>query len=147
MTTATSGPAGYPARYFAAWNQRGPATTLDVITATVHWEDPPLPDPITNHEQIGEFFAAGWTGFPDMAFHTVCKTRVDSANHRVAQEHPRWGRIPTRRHARRSLVRRSGARRMGDRQRWPAGLGARLPEYRHLVGPTRLGVATAAHFA
>jgi hypothetical protein len=34
VTTATTDLAGYPARYFAAWNQRNLATALSVIAET-----------------------------------------------------------------------------------------------------------------
>lgn len=83
MTTDLS---AYPARYCAAWSQRDLATALDVIAATVHWEDPSLPTPITDHEQAGGFFTASWTGFPDLALHLVGEPLVDVTNRRVSQE-------------------------------------------------------------
>ena len=86
MTAATTDVAAYPARYFAAWNQRDLATALTVISQTVHWEDPSLPAPITDHEQAAGFFTAAWSGFPDLAMHPVGEALVDVVNRRVSQE-------------------------------------------------------------
>lgn len=77
---------GYPARYFAAWSQRDLATALDVIAENVEWQDPLLPEPITDREGAAGFFAAAWSGFPDMAFHALGAPLVDAANNRVTQE-------------------------------------------------------------
>ena len=82
----TSDLAGYPARYFAAWTQRDLDTGLDVIAETVDWQDPSLPEPITDREGAAGFFTAAWSGFPDMAFHPVGEPLVDTANNRVTQE-------------------------------------------------------------
>ncbi|HUE31880.1 MAG TPA: nuclear transport factor 2 family protein [Mycobacterium sp.] len=71
MTAATTDLAAYPARYFAGWNQRDLAAALSVISEAVHWEDPSLPAPITDHEQTGGFFTAAGSGFPDLAMHPV----------------------------------------------------------------------------
>lgn len=86
MTAATTDLAAYPARYFAAWNQRDVGTALAVIAETVHWEDPSLPTPITDHEQAGGFFIAAWSGFPDLALHPVGEPLLDVVNRRVSQE-------------------------------------------------------------
>jgi steroid delta-isomerase-like uncharacterized protein len=86
MTNVTTDLAAYPGRYFAAWNQRDLTTALAVVAEAVHWEDPSLPAPVTDHASAGEFFTAGWTGFPDLAFHAVGEPFVDVANRRVAQE-------------------------------------------------------------
>lgn len=86
MTATTTDLAAYPARYFAAWNQRDLAIALTAIAEAVHWEDPSLPAPITDHQQAGEFFLAAWAGFPDLAFHPVGEPLVDIANHRVSRE-------------------------------------------------------------
>lgn len=86
MTLTITDLAAYPARYFAAWNQRDLATALDVIAATVDWQDPSLPEPITEHGGAGGFFGAAWAGFPDLAFIAVGEPLVDSAGRRVSQE-------------------------------------------------------------
>jgi steroid delta-isomerase-like uncharacterized protein len=86
MTLATTDLAAYPARYFAAWGQRDLATALDVLATTVDWQDPSLPEPITDHGGAGEFFTAAWAGFPDLEFIAVGDPLVDSANRRVSQE-------------------------------------------------------------
>lgn len=86
MTTATTDLAGYPVRYFAAWNQRDLAAALAVIAEIVDWQDPSLPAPITDHEQAGQFFAASWSGFPDLAMKPEGEPLVDIANRRVSQE-------------------------------------------------------------
>ena len=77
---------GYPARYFAAWTQRDLDVALDVIAADVNWQDPSLPEPLTDHEGAAGFFTAAWSGFPDMAFHPIGEPLVDVANNRVTQE-------------------------------------------------------------
>src|ERR1700739_814708 len=86
MTAATTDLAAYPARYFAAWNQRDLATALTAIAEAVHWEDPSLPAPINDHQQAGGFFTAAWSGFPDLAFHPVCEPLLDVVHRRVAPE-------------------------------------------------------------
>jgi steroid delta-isomerase-like uncharacterized protein len=86
MTLAATDLATYPARYFAAWNQRDLATALAAIAPTVDWQDPSLPEPITGHEGAGAFFTAAWSGFPDLAFHPVGEPLVDDSRHRVSQE-------------------------------------------------------------
>lgn len=86
MTATTTDLAGYPARYFAAWNRRDLDTALTAIAETVHWVDPSLPEPITNHEQAGNFFTASWAGFPDLTFEAVGAPLVDTPNRRVTQE-------------------------------------------------------------
>ncbi|MDP7723615.1 ester cyclase [Mycobacterium sp. TY814] len=86
MTAEITDICAYPARYFAAWNQRDLATALAAIAETVHWEDPSLPAPITDHEQAGGFFTAAWSGFPDLTFHAVGEPLVDVLNRRVSQE-------------------------------------------------------------
>jgi steroid delta-isomerase-like uncharacterized protein len=86
MTLATTDLSTYPARYFAAWNQRDLATALDVIAEPVDWQDPSLPTPITDHDGASGFFTAAWAGFPDLAFHPVGDPLFDSANRRVSQE-------------------------------------------------------------
>ena len=53
MTAVSLDLAGYPARYFAAWSQRDLAVALAVIAEDVHWQDPSLPEPITDHERRG----------------------------------------------------------------------------------------------
>jgi hypothetical protein len=62
------------------------ATALTAIAEAVHWEDPSLPAPITDHQQAGGFFTAAWSGFPDLAFHPVGEPLLDVANRRVSQE-------------------------------------------------------------
>jgi steroid delta-isomerase-like uncharacterized protein len=86
MTAVSIDLAGYPARYFAAWTQRDLGTALDVIAETVDWQDPSLPEPITDREGAAGFFTAARSGFPDMAFHPVGVPLVDTANNRVTQE-------------------------------------------------------------
>src|ERR1700761_3476650 len=86
MFAVTADLAAYPARYFAAWNQRDQTTALTVIAEAVHWQDPSLPTPITDHQQAGAFFAAAWSGFPDLAFHPVGQPLLDVTNRRVSQE-------------------------------------------------------------
>jgi steroid delta-isomerase-like uncharacterized protein len=86
MTLATTDLCTYPARYFAAWNQRDLATALDAIAETVDWQDPSLPAPITDHDGASGFFTAAWSGFPDLAFHAVGDALIDAANRRVSQE-------------------------------------------------------------
>src|SRR6201998_2097309 len=86
MTATTTDLAAYPARYFAAWNQRDLATALTAIAEAVHWEDPSLPTPITDHQQAGGFFTAAWSGFPDLAFYPVGEPLLDVVNRRVSQE-------------------------------------------------------------
>lgn len=86
MTLATTDLAAYPARYFAAWSQRDLATALEVIAATVDWQDPSLPEPITDHEGAGGFFTSAWAGFPDLEFVAVGDPLVDQDRRRVSQE-------------------------------------------------------------
>jgi steroid delta-isomerase-like uncharacterized protein len=86
MTLATATLTDYPARYFSAWNQRDVGTALRVIADSVHWQDPSLPTPITDHDGASGFFTAAWAGFPDMAFHAVGEPLVDSANGQVSQQ-------------------------------------------------------------
>jgi steroid delta-isomerase-like uncharacterized protein len=86
MTLATTELAAYPARYFAAWNQRDLATALDAIASSVNWQDPSLPAPITDHDRASGFFTAAWAGFPDLAFLPVGDPLIDPVNHRVSQE-------------------------------------------------------------
>jgi steroid delta-isomerase-like uncharacterized protein len=86
MTLTAADLAAYPARYFAAWSQRDIAKALSVIADNVDWQDPGLPEPITNREDVAAFFSAAWSGFPDLAFHPVGEPLVDTANRRVSQE-------------------------------------------------------------
>lgn len=86
MTTATTDLAGYPARYFAAWNQRDLAVALNVVAETVDWHDPSLPSPITDREGAAGFFTAAWSGFPDLAFIPVGEPLIDVTNQRITQE-------------------------------------------------------------
>ena len=86
MTAISTDLAGYPARYFAAWTQRDLATALDVIAEGIEWQDPSLPEPITDRDGAAGFFTAAWSGFPDMAFHPIGEPLVDAANNRVTQE-------------------------------------------------------------
>jgi len=86
LTATTTELAAYPARYFAAWNQRDVTTALTVIAGIVDWQDPSLPGPVTDHEQAGGFFTAAWSGFPDLAMHPVGEPLVDADNRRVSQE-------------------------------------------------------------
>ncbi|WP_273735380.1 ester cyclase [Mycolicibacterium septicum] len=68
----------YPARYFAAWNQRDLDAALTVVAETVYWQDPSLSAPITDHQ--------GAAGFPDLEFIAVGEPPADPANNRVTQE-------------------------------------------------------------
>jgi steroid delta-isomerase-like uncharacterized protein len=86
MTLTAADLAAYPARYFAAWGQRDVATAVSVIADGVDWQDPGLPQPITNRDDVAGFFTAAWSGFPDLAFHPVGEPLVDTANRRVSQE-------------------------------------------------------------
>ncbi|MEV4420334.1 nuclear transport factor 2 family protein [Patulibacter sp. NPDC049589] len=78
--------AAYPARYLAAWNQRDLAVALEVIHPDVHWTDPLLPGPITDHEGAGGFFQGAWTGFPDFRIEAVGEPLLDAATGRVSSE-------------------------------------------------------------
>ena len=86
MTLSAADLASYPARYFAAWSQRDIATALRVIADGVDWQDPGLPEPITNREGVAAFFTAAWSGFPNLAFHPVGEPLVDAVNRRVSHE-------------------------------------------------------------
>jgi steroid delta-isomerase-like uncharacterized protein len=74
----------YPQRYLAAWNQRDLATALEVIHPEVHWVDPLLPEPVTDHAGAAAFFTGGWQGFPDLTFEAIGRPLVDAGNRRVA---------------------------------------------------------------
>ncbi|TCK26353.1 ester cyclase [Pseudonocardia endophytica] len=82
--TARSALEAYPQRYFDAWNQRDPSIALEVIHPKVHWTDPLLPEPLTDHEGAGGFFGGAWTGFPDIRFEAVGAPLVDEQHARVA---------------------------------------------------------------
>ena len=86
MTSVSADLAGYPARYFTAWSQRDLATALDVIAENIDWQDPSLPEPLTDRDSAAAFFTAAWSGFPDMAFHAIGEPLVDAANNKVTQE-------------------------------------------------------------
>lgn len=86
MTSSSIDLAGYPARYFAAWTQRDLDTALDVIADKVDWQDPSLPEPLTDRDGAAGFFTAAWSGFPDMAFHPIGEPLIDAGNNRVTQE-------------------------------------------------------------
>ena len=74
----------YPQRYFDAWNQRDVDTALAVIHPKVHWTDPLLPEPLTDHQGAGAFFGGAWQGFPDLRFDAVGSPLVDGESARVA---------------------------------------------------------------
>lgn len=76
----------YPGRYLAAWNQRDVASALTVVHPEVHWVDPLLPEPLTDHDGAAAFFAGAWLGFPDLTFHPVGAPLIDAAAGRVAAE-------------------------------------------------------------
>ncbi len=76
----------YPLRYFEAWSQRDIDVALAVIAPTVHWPDPSLPEPITDHAGARHFFESSWQGFPDLSFEAVGSPLVDVARRRVAHE-------------------------------------------------------------
>lgn len=74
----------YPQRYFDAWNQRDLGTALAVIAPKVHWTDPLLPEPLTDHDGAGAFFGGAWQGFPDLRFEAVGTPLVDEPADRVS---------------------------------------------------------------
>jgi steroid delta-isomerase-like uncharacterized protein len=76
----------YPVRYFEAWSQRDINVALAVISPNVHWSDPSLPEPITDHEGARNFFLSSWQGFPDLAFEPVGSPIVDPARKLVVHE-------------------------------------------------------------
>lgn len=84
MTVARSILESYPQRYFAAWNQRDLDTALAVIHPKVHWTDPVLPEPLTDHDGAGAFFGGAWQGFPDLRFEAVGSPLVDEDAARVS---------------------------------------------------------------
>jgi len=86
MTLATTNLVAYPARYFAAWNQRDLAIALEVIAESVDWQDPSLPTANADHVGAGAFFTSAWAGFPDLMFLPVGDPLADTARGRVAQE-------------------------------------------------------------
>ncbi|MCU1476921.1 MAG: hypothetical protein JWQ64_1614 [Subtercola sp.] len=86
LTLSTSTLQDYPARYLAAWNQRDIATALMVVHPQVHWVDPLLPQPLTDHDGAAAFFVGAWQGFPDLTFHAVGDPLVDIQAGRVAAE-------------------------------------------------------------
>lgn len=76
----------YPARYCAAWSQRDVAVALQVIHPEVHWVDPLLPEPLTDHEGAAGFFQGAWQGFPDLRIEPLGEPLVDVAHGRVSAE-------------------------------------------------------------
>ncbi len=74
----------YPQRYFDAWNQRDLATELQVVHTKIYWTDPLAPEPMTDHDAVGQFFTGAWRGFPDIHFASVGAPLVDVAHGRVA---------------------------------------------------------------
>jgi len=92
MTAVSLDLAGYPARYFAAWSQRDLAAALDVVAENVHWQDPSLPEAISDRDGAAAFFTAAWSGFPDLKMLPIGEPLVDAANRRVSQE---WRMIGT----------------------------------------------------
>lgn len=85
-TVSTDVLTSYPARYLAAWNQRDVATALEVIHPEVHWVDPLLPEPLSDHEGASAFFGGSWQAFPDLTFEAIGEPLVDEANNRVSSE-------------------------------------------------------------
>lgn len=85
-TTTTSALAGYPARYFGAWNGRDLDAVAPLLADTFRWTDPLLPEPLTGLEGAHAFFGGSWAGFPDIAFEMLGPPLVDEAAGTVAQE-------------------------------------------------------------
>jgi steroid delta-isomerase-like uncharacterized protein len=76
----------YPLRYLKAWSQRDIDVALEVIAPTVHWVDPSLPAPITDHEGARDFFVSSWQSFPDLLFEPIGSPIIDVTRRRVAHE-------------------------------------------------------------
>jgi steroid delta-isomerase-like uncharacterized protein len=76
----------YPARYFAAWNQRDTGVALALFTPQLSWIDPALPAEMTSQAEAQGFFEAAWQGFPDISFTAVGEPLVDAKTGRVAHE-------------------------------------------------------------
>lgn len=74
----------YPQRYFEAWNQRDIATALEVVSPQIHWTDPILPAPLTDHAGVSAFFTGAWQGFPDIKFEAVGDPLLDTSARRVS---------------------------------------------------------------
>lgn len=86
MTSIAIDIAGYPERYFAAWNGRDIAVVEAILTPQLSWIDPLLPEELTDHDGARMFFQGAWQGFPDIAFEPIGGPLVDEAARRVAHE-------------------------------------------------------------
>jgi steroid delta-isomerase-like uncharacterized protein len=84
-STATS-LAGYPARYFAGWNDQRPEAAKDLLATEFSWIDPSLPAEVTELAGARLFFQSSWAAFPDMHFEMVGEPLLDEAAGRVAAE-------------------------------------------------------------
>jgi len=86
MTSTTTDIAGYPDRYFAAWNGRDVAVVESILTPELSWIDPLLPAELTDYDGARMFFQGGWQGFPDIAFEPIGEPLIDATGSRVAHE-------------------------------------------------------------
>jgi len=86
LSSTTAHLANYPARYFAAWNQRDIDVALAVIADDIEWIDPSLPEPLTDRAGAKWFFESAWAAFPDIVFEPVGQPLVDERLGRVAHE-------------------------------------------------------------
>ncbi len=84
--TNTTQLAEIPVRYFEAWGGRDPHALDNFFADRFLWEDPLLPQPVTDLKGAQQFLKGSWKNFSDMRYEMIGGPMIDAVNNRVSQQ-------------------------------------------------------------